>query len=353
MDIVSEEKACFIYNADESGFKSDPSRLRAIGEKGKSLSRVSGGSGRESTTVLACVGANASFLPPLIVFKGAGIQARWISERAYPGTLYTVSKNGWMEEPQFFTWFTQSFIPHVNRIRQEENLPNQGAVLIYDGHASHISVRIIEAAIESKITLIKLPSHLTDMLQPLDKCVFGPVKTSWEKKLISFGKRQMGKGTGRLSKSDFVEMLGEVWTVAIKKSNILAGFKSCGIFPVDKTKFPRDAFRREELEAYLQKHPNPPLEPQNLLLQPNPVSSETASETKDQQKEKEKEDLGENITKPIAQKVNCNHLSTETCTSACHSTNILETISSTSISDISLGKLFFKSPEKKRNRYYY
>ncbi|KAJ8914120.1 hypothetical protein NQ315_016196 [Exocentrus adspersus] len=76
---------------------SDPSRLRAIGQKGKPLSRVSGGSGRESTTVLACVGADGSVLPPLIVFKGAGVQARWVSDKAYPGTLYAVSKNGWME----------------------------------------------------------------------------------------------------------------------------------------------------------------------------------------------------------------------------------------------------------------
>lgn len=40
LDIVSEEKASFIYNADESGFKSDPSRLRASGEKGKPLSSL-------------------------------------------------------------------------------------------------------------------------------------------------------------------------------------------------------------------------------------------------------------------------------------------------------------------------
>lgn len=30
-------KACFVFNADESGFNSDPSKVRAIGEKGKTL----------------------------------------------------------------------------------------------------------------------------------------------------------------------------------------------------------------------------------------------------------------------------------------------------------------------------
>ncbi|CAH2005812.1 unnamed protein product [Acanthoscelides obtectus] len=101
-------KACFIYNADESGFPSDPSRIRAIGRKGRPLCRVSGGSGRENTTVLACIGADGSVLPPLVVFKGAAVQPRWVSEKEYPGTRYTTSSNGWMEEPQFFHWFTNS-----------------------------------------------------------------------------------------------------------------------------------------------------------------------------------------------------------------------------------------------------
>lgn len=37
-------KKSFVFNADESGFKTDPSRLNAIGERGKTMSRISGGS---------------------------------------------------------------------------------------------------------------------------------------------------------------------------------------------------------------------------------------------------------------------------------------------------------------------
>ncbi|KAK9680911.1 DDE superfamily endonuclease [Popillia japonica] len=102
---MEESKAAFIFNSDESGFSSDPSRLRGIGEKGKPLCRISGGSGRESTSVLLCLSANSSFLPPLIVFKGeTGVQARW-TENCYPGTQYATSTNGWTEEPQFDNWF--------------------------------------------------------------------------------------------------------------------------------------------------------------------------------------------------------------------------------------------------------
>lgn len=74
--LKGEDKAKFIFNCDESAFDSNPSRFKALCEKMKPLSRVSGGSGREYTTVLVCVSADGCFLPPLILFKGSAVQAR-------------------------------------------------------------------------------------------------------------------------------------------------------------------------------------------------------------------------------------------------------------------------------------
>lgn len=170
----------FVFNADESGFKIDPSRLKAIGEKGKALNRISGGSGRESISVLACISAEGSCVPLFIVFKCASVQARWTSEKAYPGTTYGVSQNGWMEEPLFFNWFNTVFVNHIEQKRINLKT-NTTTLLLYDGHCSHISVQIIETTIKHNIILFKFPSHLTDKLQPLDKSVFGPLKTLWEK----------------------------------------------------------------------------------------------------------------------------------------------------------------------------
>lgn len=245
-----ESKPEYIYNCDESGFQSDPSRMRGIGEKGKPLTRVSGGSGRESTTVLACVSADGQVLPPLIVFKGAAVQARWTSENSYPGTLYAATKNGWMEEPVFYNWLAKSFIPHVNKLREDRNEMNQKALLIYDGHASHISVRIIEEAETANVVLLKFPSHLTDRIQPLDKCVFGPVKKTWDKKLVEHGVKQMGKGTGRLSRAQFSELLHEVYIESLKSENIISGFTTTGMYPVDPSKFPKHLFQGEDLALY-------------------------------------------------------------------------------------------------------
>lgn len=141
---LDASKFGFLFNADETGFPSDPSQVKGIGEKGVALSRVAGGSGKENTTVLVCVSADGSKLPPLIVFKGGCVQSNWTSDKCFPGTLYAASQNGWMEEPQFYHWFANGLIPHVNKIRTLSGLPDQAALLIDDGHSSHISIRIIE-----------------------------------------------------------------------------------------------------------------------------------------------------------------------------------------------------------------
>ncbi|XP_074033464.1 uncharacterized protein [Leptinotarsa decemlineata] len=155
-----------------------------------------------------------------------------------------------MEEAQFFNWFETVFVKWVKNLRDVKNLPDQNALLLYDGHKSHISLRIIKCALENKIILFKFPSHLTDRLQPLDKCVFGPVKTCWEKKLIAHGKKHMGLGAGRLKKNEFTELLGEVWKESFTEKNIISGFVTTGIFPVNAEKFPEDEFNPTDLMRF-------------------------------------------------------------------------------------------------------
>ena len=46
-------------------------------------------------------------------------------------------------------------------------------LVIYDGHLTHVLLKLIEKAIKVKITIVKLSPHVTDRLQPLDACCFG------------------------------------------------------------------------------------------------------------------------------------------------------------------------------------
>ena len=52
-------------------------------------------------------------------------------------------------------------------------------LLIYDGLLSHMWYGTIDLACQKIVTIIKLPPHTTDLLQPLDVVVFKSVKDHW------------------------------------------------------------------------------------------------------------------------------------------------------------------------------
>lgn len=64
------DKPTHIFNLDETSFSYDPSGLKVVGEKGKSVHRTIQSSGKQNTTVLACVNAAGRLLLPLIIHQG-------------------------------------------------------------------------------------------------------------------------------------------------------------------------------------------------------------------------------------------------------------------------------------------
>ena len=111
-------------------------------------------------------------------------------------------------------------------------------LLIFDGHLTHISVPVIEKAIQENITILKLPPHVTDKLQPLDVACFGPLKRMWEKSLNAWINEWGPKEP--MKKAAFVNQLSDIWHKGLSPANAKAGFKATGIYPVDSGKFPKD-----------------------------------------------------------------------------------------------------------------
>lgn len=89
------------FNADESGFNLDPSELRAIGIRGKPLNRITGGSGRESVTVLACV----------LMMAGNSRHRLYSKERQckHVGLLLEDSREPWMRHLIRDGWRSPNF----------------------------------------------------------------------------------------------------------------------------------------------------------------------------------------------------------------------------------------------------
>ena len=67
------------------------------------------------------------------------------------------------------------------------------AVLICDGHASHIGVRLIENARKENVAILKLPLHTSHVLQPVELTVFRPLKLKWDEEIIKWQHRNYAR----------------------------------------------------------------------------------------------------------------------------------------------------------------
>lgn len=146
-----------IFNTDETCFCHDPSNVNVVGIRGEKTPRVRAGPGRSNTTVLATTCADGTCMDPMIVYQGKRMQVQWKGKTdECPKTSYGVSENGWMTTELFETWFTKVFVPYI----QEKG--DGPAVLLFDGHVSHLSLGTVTAARDAGGTLYKLPAKTTD-----------------------------------------------------------------------------------------------------------------------------------------------------------------------------------------------
>ncbi|XP_068217851.1 uncharacterized protein [Palaemon carinicauda] len=221
---ISNRPEC-IWNLDETGFPHDPSKCKTIGSVGKKTIHDVCGANRENTTVLAMCCADGITLPPVVVFRGKHMQSTWKSTQDIPGTQYAVSKNGWMTTPIFEDIF-KYFV--------DETKDRRPLLLILDGHISHTSIATVELAKKENISILKLPAHCTDVLQPLDVTCFAPLKNYYQ-----YALNDLVNNTGArepLRKCGFVNMLCSVWEKGLSPQNIKKGFESTGIYPCNRDK---------------------------------------------------------------------------------------------------------------------
>lgn len=94
---------------------------------------------------------------------------------------------------------------------------------------------------------MKLPAHTSDILQPLYKCCFRPLKAQCDKKLVEV---QCLSSAAGISKANFTQLVDDVWPISLSPENIKSGFISTGIHTLDSTKYPKSRFCIQILASY-------------------------------------------------------------------------------------------------------
>ena len=140
------------------------------------------------------------------------------------GGYISTSENGWTDNELCLRWFEDCFGPQTS--------PSKGKyrMLIVDGHASHISTKAIKYCINNNVVLVCLPSHSTDLLQPLDVGVFSPLATAYKLQLEKHTRLGVSYS---IDKVDFIQLYGKAREEALTVKNMQSAWAKSGLVPLD------------------------------------------------------------------------------------------------------------------------
>jgi hypothetical protein len=234
-----------MYNCDEKGFLLGLAHAvkRIISIHARKTGRIMGASqdgSREFLTLLACICADGTKLPPALIYEGDShdLQDSWVEEfKVGDEAYFAATANGWSCDSLGLQWLQKVFHPHT-----KDKAGNRRRLLIVDGHSSHVNLKFIDWADRHRIIIMILPPHSTHRLQPLDVSMFQPLATEYSKQISKLMSDSFGLVS--LTKQMFWPMFKASWEASFSKKNITSAFAKTGIFPykpgivLDKIKRP-------------------------------------------------------------------------------------------------------------------
>ena len=252
IDLPFEELKCRIWNCDETGFCTASAAKKVIAKRGdRDVQETLGGSGRDYITVLGAGCADGTRLQPYVLYKGKNLWGRWM-QGGPAGCMYSVSDSGWMEASIFLQWFEKMFLPSVRHLTSTAPV-----ISFFDGHHSHMSIRLVELARSNNVHLVCLPPHTTHLLQPLDVGVFGPMKAAWRTILKQ---HQLQGCAATVTKQEFHILLAKLWDQSFLPQHLKSGFRRTGLCPLSRAAIPSS--RLTKALPFSRPPPTRPMQPQ-------------------------------------------------------------------------------------------
>ncbi|XP_045501117.1 uncharacterized protein LOC123698513 [Colias croceus] len=216
-----------MFNGDESGFSLCPKSGKVLGPKGyRNLYQIKAGNEKDNLTVLVTFNASGEICPPLIVFPYIRPPKSVTDSMPKDWTLGR-SESGWMNGDVFFEYIVNDF----NKWITEKNI-KKPVLLLVDGHKSHMSLALSSVCEELGIILYALPPNTTHMLQPADVSVFAPLKAQWKSHVRKFLAKPENLNNA-VTKTNFCLLFKDIIENPQMKTNIINGFRRCGLHPYD------------------------------------------------------------------------------------------------------------------------
>ena len=168
------------------------------------------------------------------------------------GAIWTYQEKAWTEDLLGIEW-VQFFYKHI------EPKPTKDAphLLIVDSHGTHETSGLISAAREESVDIFSLPGHTTPWLQPLDRSIFKPFKTAYDK----ICSEHLQNTENVISKVTWPGLFQHAFEEAMIPPNIFSGFAATGIYPWSPLAIPicaflpHKAFQEGSMSTPTKRHP--------------------------------------------------------------------------------------------------
>ncbi|OWT42482.1 DDE superfamily endonuclease domain-containing protein [Pochonia chlamydosporia 170] len=212
-----------IWNMDETGFQLGVGKDQLIVTKRERSHYFAVPTNRESATAIEAISAGGCHCPGFLILTGSKHMARWYAESVGldEDTALGLSETGYSNDELSLEW-----IRHFDK-HTASTAKGVKRLLILDGHGSHHTKEFIEYCDSHNIIPFGLPSHLTHILQPLDVCVFQPLK-HYHAKALDLAVRD---GCTNVTKLEFLATINDVRKRAFRRSTIFSAFQKTGIYP--------------------------------------------------------------------------------------------------------------------------
>jgi hypothetical protein len=213
-----------LFNFDETGFRIGHGKQeKVITAYPNRASRIGSASNRESITIIECIAASGSIIPPMIIFAGKAYMEEWFQQGVDNNYLFAISDKGFISDSLALEWL-HHFDQHT-----KQHARKQYRLLLLDNANSHLTYEFVSYAEEKKIILYAFPPHTTHLLQPLDGIPFQQYK-HFHGKVVT---EQARLGNEMFDKKDFLHHLRQVRFDTFKSRTIRAGFADRGIWPLN------------------------------------------------------------------------------------------------------------------------
>ncbi|GFS25268.1 tigger transposable element-derived protein 6-like protein [Elysia marginata] len=216
-----------IYNVDETGVSTVPSSSRVVAKTGsRSVGRIVSAERGTLVTLVCAINAIGNSIPPMFIFPRKNFKDHFIFG-APPGSTGVANGSGWIKEENWL-----EYVKHF--IKFSKPSAESPVLLLLDNHVSHLYIPAIDLCKENHITLLSLPPHTSHKLQPLDRVVYGPLKTYIGSRCHAWTRENPGKV---LSIYDIPGIVGSELPRAMTQHNIIESFRCTGIWPVNRHVF--------------------------------------------------------------------------------------------------------------------